>query len=731
MIPWLSHSVQSEVGAIEFADDLGKYLKKRLSYTLTTQALCSQFSGSGEIKDARALAEQGKSSEAVSALGDHFIFRVQPKAITQHSDLNVLRPKLRKLDVAYIKGVIEAANLIVEHRISVGGHPPFHFTRGIDWFSDLQGNSWPRLPIEEIQQRQRENEPLSPDPMGDIADTWELNRHDYFLTLGRAYWLSGDENYAAEFIVQAIKWCQDNPPLLGVNWCDHQTVATRLVNWLLALGMFIESPQLQPSQMTLFVETLLNHGALLAHWLSHGVSPSLPMVVGLSMLADWMPEANCSRHWQAVATKSWDEALKSEFNEDRFHRSTSPMRQMISCEWLLLLALQRRASQQRLSAQLDEVLNDVLDSLQCLLEPHNRLSTWGGIPHSAGFMGHGCTAAEHLRNLLALGALLTHRAELYQNLPANPSELLWWVGENGWTDLKNLSQQYSPSTAYLFSETGMGVARSDWGSKATNCVYRATSVSTVCAPSSLNSVGNALPAFHNDALSLSLTIEGEPCILEPGLARDLTKHDIRLSLLSAHSAPRISNELEPPVSDAQLMTLGLNPAEVPPAIYCSKMVGQRPTQHIQFGARRYAYCPDGSKVTITRHIIFNSNDKILIIRDKLEGEGEVPYECNFLLAPHLYLMMRGDMGCRLLGNKLNARIIPHLPPKAVYAKFKGHVSPFLGWHYNDQGLLQPANYLSYRHGRVSLPNNVYFVIHWDRQEAELPKPEDIDRLIGT
>ncbi|MBQ7567460.1 hypothetical protein IJT17_01490, partial [bacterium] len=127
---------------------------------------------------------------------------------------------------------------------------------------------------------------------------------------------------------------------------------------------------------------------------------------------------------------------------------------------------------------------------------------------------------------------------------------------------------------------------------------------------------------------------------------------------------------------------------------------------------------------------FMPTDKILIVRDKLEGSGEVSYEGNFLLSPHLYPMMRGDMGCRLMGNKTSARLIPHLPQKSFYKKFNGSSKPFLGWFYAPNGELKPANYIRYAHRSLSLPNKLYYVLQWDNGETDLPQPKDIDAMIG-
>src|SRR5215831_7517421 len=49
---------------------------------------------------------------------------------------------------------------------------------------------------------------------GDKKIIWELNRHQYFQTLGQAYWLTGDDRYARTFATHLEAWMDANPPKL-------------------------------------------------------------------------------------------------------------------------------------------------------------------------------------------------------------------------------------------------------------------------------------------------------------------------------------------------------------------------------------------------------------------------------------------------------------------------------------------------------------------------------------
>ena len=73
---------------------------------------------------------------------------------------------------------------------------------------------------------------------GDHKITWEFNRHQHCLVLGRAFHLTGDERYYREFVGQLTSWIAANPPLQGTNWTSMLELALRSVSWLWALHFF-------------------------------------------------------------------------------------------------------------------------------------------------------------------------------------------------------------------------------------------------------------------------------------------------------------------------------------------------------------------------------------------------------------------------------------------------------------------------------------------------------------
>ena len=75
---------------------------------------------------------------------------------------------------------------------------------------------------------------------GDHKVIWELNRHQHWLALGRAWWLTGDPRYRNRVIGEATGWMAANPPLMGVNWASALELALRAITWTWAMELFAD-----------------------------------------------------------------------------------------------------------------------------------------------------------------------------------------------------------------------------------------------------------------------------------------------------------------------------------------------------------------------------------------------------------------------------------------------------------------------------------------------------------
>ena len=165
----------------------------------------------------------------------------------------------------------------------------------IDWNLDpLSGFDWPITYHADID--------LIRNDGSDARVVWELNRFGHFITLGRAYALTGDEAFSAEFFRQLASWRAQNPVARGVNWNCAMEVALRAMNLLAAFTLFLPSPQITEQALLELLATFDQHGAHIQRNLefSHIATSNhyLADVTGLLWLGVMLPELDAAEEWR-------------------------------------------------------------------------------------------------------------------------------------------------------------------------------------------------------------------------------------------------------------------------------------------------------------------------------------------------------------------------------------------------------------------------------------------------
>lgn len=139
---------------------------------------------------------------------------------------------LKKYFPHEITQTIQDAERICRHEFHMLGQD-FLFPGRINWHLDpVTGESWPKQYIG-MMERWFWTEKRSKDPL----PLWELNRHQYFTTLGKAYLITGNEKYAIECASQLNHWVEDNPCDMGINWFSSLEIAIRLISWVVAFHL--------------------------------------------------------------------------------------------------------------------------------------------------------------------------------------------------------------------------------------------------------------------------------------------------------------------------------------------------------------------------------------------------------------------------------------------------------------------------------------------------------------
>lgn len=170
------------------------------------------------------------------------------------------------------------------------------------------------------------------DPIGYKEWTWQLSRHPFWVTLGQAYWKTGDEKYAEAFVRQMRHWIghvlvpvdED-----GNRWKTDAKMGTDQTNcwrtiecgirmgqtWPAAFYYFLSSPTFTDDDVCLMVKSMVEHARHLTLW-PRGGNWQTMQANGQYHVGVLFPEFKEAQQWRDLAMTSLYEELDAQVYPD-------------------------------------------------------------------------------------------------------------------------------------------------------------------------------------------------------------------------------------------------------------------------------------------------------------------------------------------------------------------------------------------------------------------------------
>jgi len=342
---------------------------------------------------------------------------------------------------------------------------------------------------------------------GDKKITWELNRHQYFATLGRAYWFTNDERYAETFASHLQSWIEQNPPKLGINWASSLEVGYRAISWLWAINFFKGSEALTPSLFVQLLKLLYLHALHLESYLSTYFSPNTHLTgeaLALFYLGILLPEFNAAERWRETGEAILIAELDRHVLPDGVYFEHSSYYHRYSVEIYLHLFLLLEANQQQIPEELKTKLIALLDHLLYITRPDG-LSPLFGDDDGGKLVMLDERPLDDFRSTLATAAVLFQREDYKFVAEEATEESFWLLGPERLEEFDRLVAQAPRGTSRDFPAGGYYVMRDGW-TKSANYIL------LDCGPLGGLKCGHA----HADALSFELAAHGRTLLVDPG-----------------------------------------------------------------------------------------------------------------------------------------------------------------------------------------------------------------------
>ena len=409
--------------------------------------------------EVQPLLAAGRFEDAHRALAAHV--RQRPVRSVLHP---TLRGPLRARVLAACPSAADDARTrgdrIVNGAYDLLGYEGLRFTgRGaaIDWHLDpVSGRRAPEGFWADV--------PYLDPASGDHKVIWELNRHQHWLALGRAWWLTGDHRYRARFIAEATGWMLANPPRMGVNWASALELAFRTISWTWAIELFADGEV--PGEPPWLVDLLLGLDVQLRHVernLSWYFSPNTHLLgeaLALYVCGRTWPELRDGARWARVGGDILVGEIDRQVLADGFHaeRSTHYHRYALDF-YLLALATARTTRDDDRTAALANVADRMAAALLQVTDAAGRVPLIGDDDGGQLFpiAGH---APDDVRPTLAWAASLLGRPELA--IGPSPEPALWLTAALGAVQTATAAPvQSTPGGSVVLAASGYHVSRRD------------------------------------------------------------------------------------------------------------------------------------------------------------------------------------------------------------------------------------------------------------------------------
>jgi Heparinase II/III-like protein/Heparinase II/III N-terminus len=512
---------------------------------------------------------------------------------------------------AQVDEMFARARRICEHRFDLLGYENIDYGHPIDWRLDaVHGKHAPKIAWFKIRY-------LDFEQVGDAKVTWELNRHQHFVTLAKAYLFTADPAFAAEVFSQWEQWWAANPYPKGLNWASTLEVAFRVQSWIWTFFLLQSCPLFTAQLRSEWEARLHLCGRHIEKYLSTYFSPNTHLLgeaLALFSLGTLFPSPSAKR-WREKGWAILVGEAGRQVRDDGFYFEQSTYYHVYAVDMLLHARILAARNGIAIPEAFQNNLERMLDALLLLSR--------AGLPHMFGDDDGGRVfdasrnRSTHMLDPLATGAILYQRGDFKSVVQAVPEETLWLLGANAGAEFESIESKSSHTESMALTASGLYL------------MFDATEKQQLLIDA--GPLGSASGGHgHADALSVSLIRGGRELLRDSGTFEYVGPRPERARLrgTAAHNTLRVDGrdqaEMTGPFSWASL-----------PSVRVERWINGK---HFDlFEGSHSGYSRPHAPMTHRRQV-FHARGEFWIVRDVVEGEGEHQIEIAWHPGPGLALV---------------------------------------------------------------------------------------------
>lgn len=329
-------------------------------------------------------------------------------------------------------------------------------------------------------------------PGNDPEFIFQFNRHRYWICLGQAYALTGEEKYVSCFVRQLRSWVISNPLNEDTRSITWRTIEAglRAENWIKAMRYMVDSRNVDEEVLALFEDALLTHGEYLyGHDVPFSVKSNWGVIennglyqIGMLLGKEEYVQTALHRLYRQAAVQ---------ILPDGVHWEQSPMYHNEVLHCFLEVLHTAEVYSRRLDRCFTETVRKMAGANLAWIKPD-------GCQPAGGDSDRTC-----IRDLLTASACrFGDRYMKYAGYDRLGYEAVWELGCKAAQEYESMEKEEPVNTFFALAHSGNWYRRSGWGSEADWLHFRCGSLGG----------GHG----HMDKLHLELAVAGEDVLVDSG-----------------------------------------------------------------------------------------------------------------------------------------------------------------------------------------------------------------------
>ena len=290
----------------------------------------------------------------------------------------------------------------------------------------------------------------------DYTKEWRnvLNRHRTWITLGQAWWQTGDSKYPEDWVYMLRDWIKDNPVDAGGRPWRSLEVGARANIWPEVMNLFMEAPAFDAEVRYLLTRSMVEHARFLYRNNAHFKKGNWQTTEaqGLASTGIMLPEFKESKAWRERGFSLMSTHMKKGvFPDGAQYELTPGYHYWVIYQFLKTIILAEKNGYE---------LPGLQDRHEKMFEFLMHLGMPNRMTIAVGDAGYG----KPIPGMMGLGALLYDRPDMgYLAAETISEDWVWFLPPEKLAAFQSLPKRKPKFKSHMMPNAKYGVMRTGWG----------------------------------------------------------------------------------------------------------------------------------------------------------------------------------------------------------------------------------------------------------------------------